>query len=318
MENKTNEFENYSLNNVSNSNINNELLEETKKQTEKMDQANVSLENLYKLILEMKNSLNKEEKPLNEEIINETEPPVEENKEETEDVAPVQEEVAEAPVVEEPVIETPDEVKVETPVVEPPVELNPVLEQTMELPQEDIVTPEEDKKEDTIIGIDELLSSVPEVAAVEEPVIETPTEVAVETPTEEIKMEEPKIEETSIEPVEVEAPVQVAPVIPEVKVEKTPVVEESKVEVQPEVQSTNEVVEQAVTVDQPVVSAPVETPVVPQVQEALAEDNIEIIDSTILDEASVHADGKQRAIEVDNEIISNKVNNQKTLINKVA
>lgn len=305
MENKTNEFENYSLNNASNNNINNELLEETKKQTEKMDQANVSLENLYKLILEMKNSLNKEEKPLNEEIINETEIPVEENKEETEDVAPVQEEVAEAPVVEEPVIET-------------PVELNPVLEQTMELPQEDIVTPEEDKKEDTIIGIDELLSSVPEVVAVEEPVIETPTEVAVETPTEEIKIEEPKVEETSIEPVEVEAPVQVAPVIPEVKVEETPVVEESKVEVQPEVQPTNEVVEQAVTVDQPVVSAPVETPVVPQVQESVTDDNIEIIDSTILDEASVHADGKQRAIEVDNEIISNKVNNQKTLINKVA
>ena len=317
MENKTNDFENFSLNSSS-TNVNNELLEETKKQTEKMEQANISLDNLYKLILEMKNSLTNESKPLEENIVKE-----EDKVEETqipepvnvEEVQPVVEpvEISEPTVVEPQVEEAP--VAAETPVVEEtPVipetsvtpELNPVLEKTMELPQEDIVTPEENKEE-TIIGIDELLNSAPEVSTVETPVVE---ETPVETKVEEVQASQPVVDEVQpiVEPVQIEPQVAETPVVLETPVTpEVPVVEQATpVEVQP------------APIDQ-TASAPV-IPEAP-VQEAVVqpvENNIEILDSAILNEASVHADGKQRALEVDNESISNKVSNQKTLINKVA
>ena len=61
--NKTNEFENFSLNSSS-TNVNNELLEVEKKKSEKLD-------DIIKLMTELRNSLTNESKPHEENIVKE-------------------------------------------------------------------------------------------------------------------------------------------------------------------------------------------------------------------------------------------------------
>ena len=150
--NKTNEFENFSLNSSS-TNVNNELLEVEKKKSEKLD-------DIIKLMTELKNSLNNESKPHEENIVKE-EAKVEETQNpepvKVEEVKPVEiseptvvepqvEEAsvaAETPVVQETIEETPaiNEVSNEESTVEP--ELNPVLENTVQLPEVSVDAPVE-------------------------------------------------------------------------------------------------------------------------------------------------------------------------------
>ena len=312
MEEKTNVFENPSIstNVVADAKTNDliqKIVEELQKQTNILNQINdknkdiVNNETIQK---EITPEIPVQTEETNVEIQPETvEPAIPEI-----EVAAVPEQVSTE--VETPVNETPVEIEmpaIEVPTQEPIVEnnieqpkLNPVSEQTVELPQ--IETPEVNDINNGIIGIDELLSTVsPAEVTAPEVNIEQPVATPVVPEVEAIKPDVeivPASESVQVSgpipaPVEIEVPTVVTPEVPEVQA--APVVN---------------------NIEQPVVT-PVEGVVQPEVAPSM-ESNIEVLDSAILDGASAIANSSQRSLIVDNNNFSNVVNNQKTLINKVA
>ena len=202
----------------------------------------------------------------------------------------------------EPVVPT------EEPAVEEPV-LNPVLEQTMELPTEEI------KEDNNVIGIDELLSEVPtnELPAVEEikpdveiaPVVPAePVASQVETqeitwPTAETNVVAPTPDVAPVEPTIIDKPEQITVEPTPVVAPATPVAPTAPVEpVQP--------VQPAMPVEPVAPVAPVvpAEPVIPQTP--VATNNVELVPNPFGEGSVVKAEGKQRSVEVDNTKINGK------------
>ena len=206
----------------------------------------------------------------------------------------------------EPVVPTLPEIPTEEPVVEEPV-LNPVLEQTMELPTEEI------KEDNNVIGIDELLSEVPtnELPAVEEikpdveiaPVAE-PVAAQVETqeitwPTAETNVVTPTPDVAPVEPTIIDKPEQITVEPTPVVAPATPVAPTAPVEpVQP--------VQPAMPVEPVAPVAPVvpAEPVIPQTP--VETNNVELVPNPFGEGSVVKAEGKQRSVEVDNTKINGK------------
>ena len=192
----------------------------------------------------------------------------------------------------EPVVPTLPEIPTEEPVVEEPV-LNPVLEQTMELPTEEI------KEDNNVIGIDELLSQVPtnelptseeikpdvEIAPVAEPVAAQAETQEITWPTAETNVVTPTPDVAPVEPTIIDKPEQIT-------VEPTPVVAPVMPQVEP--------VQPAMPVE-PVVPA---EPVIPQAP--VTTNNVELVPNPFGEGSVVKAEGKQRSVEVDNTKINGK------------
>jgi len=244
-----------------------------------------------------------------EEDINITKPDVTEipkdeslNSQEVKDVSTT--EISETPVITETRPE--EEVQVHEPKldssldIQETLELNPVLEQTIELPQANNDQSIVETTEPTIIGMDELLkdNSVINIETPLSPEVNSPVE-NVESPTSSnINNESPSVIEPSVESIQ---QVQTS----------QPIVESDQISVQPQ----PDVVEQPITT--PIVEASTVNPIT-EPSKVSADNNIEILNEAILDGAVAHANGSQRVVEVNSNNFSNQINNQKTLINKVA
>ena len=207
----------------------------------------------------------------------------------------------------EPVVPT------EEPAVEEPV-LNSVLEQTMELPTEEI------KEDNNVIGIDELLSEVPtnelptveeikpdvEIAPVAEPVAAQVETQEITWPTTETNVVAPIIDTDPhgtdplpVEPTIIDKPEQITVEPTPVVAPATPVAPTAPVEpVQP--------VQPAMPVEPVAPVAPVvpAEPVIPQTP--VATNNVELVPNPFGEGSVVKAEGKQRSVEVDNTKINGK------------
>lgn len=313
--NKTNEFENFSLNSSS-TNVNNELLEVEKKKSEKLD-------DIIKLMTELRNSLTNESKPHEENIVKE-EAKVEETQNpepvKVEEVKPVEiseptvvepqvEEAsvaAETPVVQETIEETPaiNEVSNEESTVEP--ELNPVLENTVQLPEVSVDAPVETNtpvEVDTPIVTETPIEESKEENTNSESFIDIADILNGEAsiPTEETKIDNPVVEEPlPVEPVNVPEPVIIDEPTTIQGGNDTLPVEPTNVVLPDAIDTVKPpVVEPTIPINVPEPAAPTPAPVTPTLPD-IPTWNLEPIPLDTIPASVKTMDGKQRSLMLDN------------------